>query len=74
MFQAFLVLCTVGLEPSYDNCVVQVQPAMLFEEWECIDSLNFYIDNLSQTGLFDVYEIHNVGCHSYILSDKKVEL
>ena len=74
MFQAFIVLCTVGVEPAFDTCILQVQPTVLPTQRECVESIDYHLIRLEKTKILDSFEIHNIGCHSYLLGDKKVEL
>lgn len=73
MFQAFIVICAIGTEPSFDNCIVQVQPAIYPDENVCVNSIASHLDTLNNTGVLDEFEVHNIGCHKYLIVEDKTK-
>ena len=70
MFQAFVILCTLGTNPSYENCKASIQPSIWPSEGLCFQALTIYLDTINDMGTLNEYEIHNIGCHSYLTEDK----
>lgn len=68
MFQAFILLCLIGTDPSIKNCFVETGSIFPTEEIcmaAIIDKLNAY-----DSSIFDTFEVNDIGCHSYI--EKKI--
>ena len=67
MFEAFVVFCTLGTQPSIDTCVDYHYSEYLRTENECQEALMFFIEVEMQYLLVpeDMY-IHNVGCIDYL--------
>ena len=66
MFQAFIVICFVGAEPSFDNCEAQLQPFIWPDEKTCQSQLFQYTQEILENPFYLEMEVMDLGCHNYL--------
>jgi len=75
MFQAFILYCMTGLEPSGDTCIVDVAQFFQTEELECNLEVIARVNEIEEK-LVKQWYIYDAGCNQYLpeVKSEKSEL
>ena len=65
MYQAFILLCTINVDPSFEDCFLETSNYIFRTEEGCIEDVEERIEKLPEE-LFKNYYIEKASCHSYL--------
>lgn len=72
MFQPYILFCALQMDPSFDNCIINAQPAYYETKEECMIQIEGYTKSLEFLMFLENYYVYDIGCNDYLnKKDKK---